>query len=185
MAEGFGFPASASPPTAAGPTNWLPHALCACEAIRREARTELWMPCSALRPLWASCASRPKAAVSFRAVVSSKRFTCRRERMDVGSCPKRVSEPVFVFDVFGCLTFEVTCTRQRDTLARQGIMSIARTAGQVWHAVARQVHRRVRPHPLEQRQVLLDLVLRLALEYAVPRVRPGALLPVLRLAQCS
>jgi hypothetical protein len=50
----------------------------------------------------------------------------------------------FVFDVFGCLTFEVTCVRQRDALARQGIMSIARTAGQVWHAVARQVHRRVR-----------------------------------------
>jgi hypothetical protein len=44
------------------------------------------------------------------------------------------------------LTFEVTCTRQRDALARQGIMSIARTAGQVWHAVARQVHRRVRLH---------------------------------------
>jgi hypothetical protein len=42
------------------------------------------------------------------------------------------------------LTFEVTCTRQRDALARQGIMSIARHAGQVWHAVARQVHRRVR-----------------------------------------
>jgi hypothetical protein len=42
------------------------------------------------------------------------------------------------------LTFEVTCVRQRDALARQGNMSIARTAGQVWHAVARQVHRRVR-----------------------------------------
>jgi hypothetical protein len=42
------------------------------------------------------------------------------------------------------LTFEVTCERQRDALARQGIMSIARNAGQVWHAVARQVHRRVR-----------------------------------------
>jgi hypothetical protein len=52
--------------------------------------------------------------------------------------------PVFVFAVFGSLTFEVTCTRQRDALARQGIMSIARHAGQVWHAVARQVHRRVR-----------------------------------------
>jgi hypothetical protein len=54
----------------------------------------------------------------------------------------------FVFDVFGCLTFEVTCTRQRDALARQGIMSIARHAGQVWHAVARQVHRMVRHHAL-------------------------------------
>jgi hypothetical protein len=42
------------------------------------------------------------------------------------------------------LTFEVTCTRQRAALARQGIMSIARHAGQVWTAVARQVHRRVR-----------------------------------------
>jgi hypothetical protein len=48
--------------------------------------------------------------------------------------------------VLRCLTFEVTCTRQRDALARQGIMSIARHAGQVWHAVARQVHRMVRPH---------------------------------------
>jgi hypothetical protein len=35
--------AGALPLTAAGPTNWLPHALGACEAIRREARTELWM----------------------------------------------------------------------------------------------------------------------------------------------
>jgi hypothetical protein len=48
--------------------------------------------------------------------------------------------------ILGRLTFKVTCERQRDALARQGIMSIARHAGQVWHAVARQVHRRVRQH---------------------------------------
>jgi hypothetical protein len=60
--------------------------------------------------------------------------------------PKRVSFLSLNFLDLGCLTFEVTCARQRDALARQGIMSIARTAGQVWHAVARQVHRRVRLH---------------------------------------
>jgi hypothetical protein len=42
------------------------------------------------------------------------------------------------------LTFEVTCTRQRDALARRSRMSIARFAAPVWHAVARQVHRMVR-----------------------------------------
>jgi hypothetical protein len=34
--------------------------------------------------------------------------------------------------------------QQWDALARQGIMSIARHAGQVWHAAARQLHRMVR-----------------------------------------
>jgi hypothetical protein len=50
----------------------------------------------------------------------------------------------------GSLTFEVTCTRQRAALDQRGIMSIARIAGPVWTAVARQVHRRVR-HPSERR----------------------------------
>jgi hypothetical protein len=44
----------------------------------------------------------------------------------------------------GSLTFEVTCVRQRDALDQRSIMSIARFAGPVWHAVARQVHRVVR-----------------------------------------
>jgi hypothetical protein len=48
--------------------------------------------------------------------------------------------------VFGCLTFEVTCVRQRDALARRSRMSVARFAAPVWHAVARQVHRVVRHH---------------------------------------
>jgi hypothetical protein len=51
----------------------------------------------------------------------------------------------FEFVLFGCLTFEVTCTRQRDLLDQRSIMSIARFAGPARHAVARQVHRMVRP----------------------------------------
>jgi hypothetical protein len=50
----------------------------------------------------------------------------------------------FEFALFGCLTFEVTCVRQRDALDQRSIMSIARFAGPAWRAVARQVHRRVR-----------------------------------------
>jgi hypothetical protein len=46
--------------------------------------------------------------------------------------------------VLRCLTFEVTCTRQWAALDQRGIMSIARIAGPVWTAVARQVHRMVR-----------------------------------------
>jgi hypothetical protein len=68
-----------------------------------------------------------------------------RELTQVGA-GARVFKANMLMKLFAGLTFEVTCTRQRDTLARQGIMSIARTAGQVWHAVARQVHRMVRPH---------------------------------------
>jgi hypothetical protein len=50
----------------------------------------------------------------------------------------------FEFSLFGCLTFEVTCTRQRDPMDQRSIMSIARFAGPAGRAVARQVHRRVR-----------------------------------------
>jgi hypothetical protein len=84
-------PTCALSPTAHEPTNWMTHDLGACKAVRREAPNELWMPCSALRRLWTSCASSPKAAVSFCAVVSSERLSCRCESIDVGSYPKRVS----------------------------------------------------------------------------------------------
>jgi hypothetical protein len=52
--------------------------------------------------------------------------------------------------LFAGLTFEVTCTRQRDLLDQRSIMSIVRFAGPARHAVARQVHRRVR-QPSERR----------------------------------
>jgi hypothetical protein len=61
--------------------------------------------------------------------------------------------------------------RQRDPMDQRSIMSIARFAGPAGHAVARQVHRRVR-HPCEAEQcgdhVLDAAIARAAVEEGKP-----------------
>jgi hypothetical protein len=133
----------ALPATADGPTKWIMLALGACEAVWREALIETGRPYSPLRHLGFSFAPRPKQCFHSALRFPQGNYLAGATALTWVLSEARVLAWLCVF-LFGCLTFEVTCTRQRDALARQGIMSIARHAGQVWHAVARQVHRMVR-----------------------------------------
>jgi hypothetical protein len=124
--------------------DWLPQrTFGACGAVWREALTETGRPYSALRRLGFSFAPRPKQRFYSELQFPQGNYLAGATALTRVLAEARVLLG-FGFVLFGCLTFEVTCTRQRDALARQGIMSIARIAGPVWTAVARQVHRMVR-----------------------------------------